>query len=82
MADADDPPESLLEALGVRRRVRRGFAVGTLIAVVLFAVFVVGAPTDRPAALYAVLGAVLAFTTGLLVTGLLVVAAAVRLLRG
>jgi len=80
-SERDPEPASLLEAFSVRRQARRGFGAGILLAALLFVVFVAGPTTDRSPVLYAALGAVLAFSTGLLLTGVLVVVVAVRLAR-
>ncbi|MFB6217738.1 MAG: hypothetical protein ABEH77_00940 [Halobacteriaceae archaeon] len=78
---ADGEPDSLVAALGVPRQARRGFGAAALLSAALFAVFVAGPTTDRPVVLYVALGAVFAFAAGLLLTGVLVAAAAYRLVR-
>lgn len=86
MSGEDDPAgvsgrRALIEVLEVRRRARIGFVVGTVLAVGLFVLFVVLPEAEGSAALYLALGVVLAVSLGLLVTGILVGAAVIRLLR-
>lgn len=79
--DSRSGVDTLLEALSVRRYARIGFGIGIAVAAVVFVVFVVLPRADRSTALFLALGAVLALSLGLLVTGILVLAEAVRLIR-
>lgn len=79
--ETDPRVAGIVETLDVPRQARRGFGFGIAFAVVVFAFFVLVPGSTRPAALYAVLGVVLASTTGFLATGLLVIVAAIRRTR-
>jgi hypothetical protein len=71
---------ALVEALQVRRNLKRGLAVGLGFAVVIFGFFVVLAPeTTRSRLYYLGLAFVLAMTTSGLVAALLVARRAYRL---
>ena len=70
---------ALVAALDVVRHARRGFAVGAVVAVGLFVLFVVVPGADRSPALYVALAVVLATAVGLLVTAALVAVTAARL---
>lgn len=69
---------NLVAALGVRRRAAWGFGAGALLALALYVFFVVLPASPHPAR-YALLAFVVAVSTGMLFTGLLVAAAAYRL---
>jgi hypothetical protein len=81
MTDPGARDRSLVDAVGLRRHVRRGFAAGVLLAVALFALFVLDPGTSRPALLYLALAVVVAVTAGGLFTSLLVAVAVYRLVR-
>jgi len=72
---------TLVDVLDVPRQAKRGFAVGALLAVVVFVTFVAVPGPRRSPVLYAALGFVLAVAVGLLVTAALVVVAAYRTAR-
>lgn len=69
----------LLGALKVRRNARFGFGFGALLAVALLVVFVYIPGSQRPPVLYLLLAVVIAFTSGLLVTTILVAVTVWRL---
>lgn len=68
----------LLRTLEVRRNAKRGFAVGTIIAVAVYVFFVVIPGANHSPLLYATLGFVLAFSFGGLVTAVFVARTAMR----
>jgi hypothetical protein len=70
---------AVVAALDVPRHARRGFAVGVLVAIGLFVLFVVVPGASRSPALYVALAVVLAMAVGLLMTATLVAATAYRL---
>ena len=83
----DDRPErpgtaAFLEALGVARNAKIGFAVGAVLGLALLALVVRGAAAAQyPVALYAALAFVLAVGVGLLLTAVITVGVAVRRAR-
>jgi hypothetical protein len=76
---ADRPGvQNLVAALDVRRRAAVGFGFGTVLALALYALFVVVPSAPHPLR-YAALVLVVAVSTGLLVTAVLVAHRAYRL---
>ena len=71
----------LLRTLEVRRNARRGFAIGTLLAVAIYVFFVVIPGANHSPLLYVTLGFVLAFSFGALVTTIFVARTAMRVAR-
>ena len=71
----------LMRTLEVRRNAKRGFAVGTAIAVAIYVFFVVIPGANHSPLLYLTLGFVLAFSFGAIATAILVGRTAMRVAR-
>lgn len=81
MSDASNGKARLVAALRVRTHAKRGIATGVVFAIAVYAVFVFGRASALGQVLYLSLLAVLALTTGAVVTTVLVGVEAYRLAK-
>ncbi|WEL16293.1 putative membrane protein [Halorhabdus sp. SVX81] len=81
MSDASNGKARLVAVLRVRTHAKRGIATGVVFAIAAYAVFVFGRASALGQVLYLSLLAVLALTTGAVVTTVLVGIEAYRLAR-